>query len=94
MSNPLRFCVGQLPEFCEQEPELVPEPQEFQSLIRFPPTVTTDITLPAVVNGQIIPREPDVVRYGADRFTPGDADRYRFQASKGQRLVVAAGAGD
>ena len=35
------------------------------------------VTLPAVVNGQIL---------------PGDVDRYRFTAQKGQRLVVAASA--
>jgi hypothetical protein len=35
------------------------------------------ITLPATVNGQI---------------TPGDVDRYRFSARKGQQLVVAASA--
>ena len=92
VSNPLRFCVGRLPEFSEQEPKLVLEPEDYRRLIRFPTTVTTDITLPAVVNGQIIPREPDVVRWGADRFTPGDADRYRFQTRKGQQLVVAASA--
>ncbi|NQU21998.1 MAG: peptidase, partial [Candidatus Nealsonbacteria bacterium] len=28
----------------------------------------------------------------AKRFTPGDADRYRFEARKGQRLVIAAAA--
>jgi len=54
--------------------------------------VTTDITLPAVVNGQLVPREPDFVDWRAKRFTPGDADRYRFEARKGQRLVVAAAA--
>ena len=91
ISNPLRFYVGTLPEFREQEPALVPEPRDLRNSIRYPATVTTDITLPAVVNGQIVPRDPDVVRYN-DRFTPGDADRYRFQARKGQRLVIGASA--
>ena len=36
-----------------------------------------NITLPAIVNGQIL---------------PGGVDRYRFQARKGQQLVVAAAA--
>ncbi len=92
LSNPIRFYVGQLPEFCEDAPGLVPEAQDYPSPLRFPPKVTTEITLPAVVNGQIIPREPDYVDWRAKRFTPGDADRYRFAAHKGQRLVVAAAA--
>lgn len=92
VSNPLRFVVGQLPEYSEQEPELTLAPQDYSSPIRFPATVTTDISLPAVVNGQIVPREPDVVRYDAVRFTPGDADRYRFTARRGQQLVIAASA--
>jgi hypothetical protein len=92
LSNPIRFCVGWLPEFREREPGLVPEALDFPSEFRFPPLVTTDITLPAVANGQIIPREPDYVHWQARRFTPGDADRYRFEARKGQRLVVAVSA--
>lgn len=89
VSNPLRFCVGRLPEFREQEPELVTDVQGWGIPLRYPATTTTDITLPATVNGQIIPREPDALRYGGG-FTPGDADRYRFQARKGQTLVIAA----
>jgi len=92
LSNPIRFCVGRLPEFREKAPRLVPEALDFPSQLRFPPKVTTDITLPAVVNGQIIPRDPDYVHWQARRFTPGDADRYRFEARKGQTLVVAASA--
>ncbi len=91
VSNPLRFCVGTLPEFHEKEPELVTDFQEFYTITRFPATATTDITLPATVNGQIIPREPDSLRWNGG-FTPGDADRYRFEARKGQTLVIAASA--
>ncbi len=90
LSNPIRFFVGSLPEFREDEPGLVPEEQDYPSMYRFPPLVTTDITLPAVVNGQLIPREPDYVDWRVKRFTPGDADRYRFEARRGQRLVIAA----
>jgi len=92
ISNPLRFCVGRLREYCEGEPDLVLDQNEWASPIRYPATVTTDITLPAVANGQIIPRETDLVRYGPDRFTPGDADRYRFHARKGEQLVIASAA--
>jgi len=89
VSNPLRFVVGRLPEFREQEPELVTDVQGWGIPLRYPATTTTDITLPATVNGQIVPREPDALRYGGG-FTPGDADRYRFQARKGQTLVIDA----
>ncbi|MBI4978518.1 MAG: PPC domain-containing protein [Spirochaetes bacterium] len=61
VSEPLVFFVGQLPEFQEREPN-----------------DTTNAfyigTLPAVVNGQIL---------------PGDVDRFRFSALKGQSLVFA-----
>jgi hypothetical protein len=92
MSNPIRFYVGRLPEFHENAPGLVPDALEFSTPLRFPPLVTTDISLPAVANGQIMPRQPDYVDWRAKRFTPGDADRYRFEARKGQRLVVATSA--
>ena len=91
ISGPVRFYVGQLPEFCKQEPEFVVESQDFRGPV-YPRAVTTDITLPAVVNGQIIPREPDLLYRQPERFTPGTADRYRFEARKGQRLVIAASA--
>ncbi|MHB8897590.1 MAG: PPC domain-containing protein [Thermoguttaceae bacterium] len=91
ISNPLRFQVGRLPEFREQEPELVTDFQDSYNIARFPATVTTDISLPATVNGQIIPREPDAIRWNGG-FTPSDADRYRFQARKGQTVVIAAAA--
>ena len=65
LSNPLAFYVGRLPEYTEKEPK----------------SSTTEagmsITLPAIVNGQIL---------------PGDMDRFRFQAREGQQLVAAASA--
>ena len=93
VSNPLAFYVGRLPEFREKEPEPVFEPQDLlEGVIRQPPGTETPITLPAVVNGQIIPREPYMLWYSPERFTPGTADRYRFEARKGQQLVIAAAA--
>jgi hypothetical protein len=93
ISNPLAFYVGQLPEFVEQESEPTFEPQSFlEGLVRYPPGAETPITLPAVVNGQIIPREPFMLHYSSERFTPGAADRFRFEARKGQQLVIAAAA--
>jgi len=48
------------------------------------------ITLPATVNGRIKPGLPRPATQA--RFTPGEADRYHFQAHKGQELVIAASA--
>jgi hypothetical protein len=65
LTNPLVFCVGQLPEVRETEPP-------GSALM-----AAMDITLPSVVNGQIM---------------PGDIDRYRFKAKKGQKIVAAVSA--
>jgi hypothetical protein len=93
ISNPLAFYISRLPEFREQESEPTFEPQDFlEGRIRLPPRTETPITLPAVVNGQIIPREPYMVHYSSERFTPGTADRFRFEARKGQQLVIAGAA--
>jgi len=66
LSNPLVYHVGQLPEFREAEKRSATSITE-----------VTEISLPSVVNGQIM---------------PGDIDRYRFKARKGQRLVFALSA--
>jgi len=93
ISNPLTFYVGRLPEFIEQESEPTFEAEDFrEGRIGPPPRIETPITLPAVVNGQIIPCEPYMVHYSSERFTPGTADRFRFEARKGQQLVIAAAA--
>ena len=91
ISNPLRFFVGRLPEFQKPEPEIVVDARD-PSEPSYPPVPTTDIALPAVVNGQIIPRNPEMLWQRSDRFTPGTADRYRFEARRGQQLVIAASA--
>jgi len=81
LSNPLVFCIGQLPEFCE----IVPQGRAAEA--------ETTITLPAVVNGRIIPGGGDLARYpprGGQQFLPGDVDRYWFEAREGRQLVVAA----
>jgi hypothetical protein len=86
LSNPLVFCVGQLAEFSEKEPKssttpgLGPRPAG--SLVGAGPAPAQpepgmSVTLPAIVNGQIL---------------PGDVDRFRFEARKGQQLVIAASA--
>jgi len=99
LSNPLVFCVGQLPEFTEKESiAVIPPPGNAMNIaqvqIAEPPTDMA-ITLPATVNGRIKPRlaKPQGGRPGQP-FTPGEADRYRFQARQGQHLVIAASARD
>jgi hypothetical protein len=92
LSNPLVFCVGQLPEFTETESIGVVQPnpnQPAQVQITQPPT-DMPITLPATVNGRIKPGLPRPATQA--RFTPGEADRYRFQARRGRELVIAASA--
>jgi len=99
LSNPLVFCVGQLPEFSEQEAiDVLPLPanQPFnigQVQIHQPPT-DMRVTLPAVINGRIKPRlgTPQQQGRAVQPFTPGEVDRYRFQARQGQELVFAASA--
>ena len=82
VTNPLVFCVDQLPEFREPEraggdPPPTPGGPAFGRDLPPAPEPDAPIALPAVVNGRIM---------------PGDVDRYRFQARKGQRLVAAASA--
>ncbi|MGA2724143.1 MAG: PPC domain-containing protein [Bryobacteraceae bacterium] len=94
LSNPLVFCVGQLPEFTEKESIGVVQPnanQPAQVQISQPPT-DMRITLPATVNGRIKPGLPRPQARSGEPFTPGEADRYRFQAHQGQELVIAASA--
>jgi hypothetical protein len=84
LTNPLAFCVGELPEFSKQPAKFTNELARPLADLRNrtgPGTAALapdpTITLPTIVNGQIM---------------PGAVDRFRFQARKGQRLVVAAGA--
>jgi hypothetical protein len=83
LSNPLFFHVGVFDEFRKTETDDRSEPPggrgpagagRAQSA---KPNPETSITLPAMVNGQIM---------------PGEVDRYRFQARRGQRLVVSVSA--
>jgi hypothetical protein len=79
LSNPLVFCVGQLPEFREKE-------------WRGPADANMSITLPATINGRIIPGNIERYRSVVRRFQPylpADVDRYRFPARKRQKLVLA-----
>ena len=85
LSNPMKFYVGMLPEF--SAPPARPLNQEEDRLRRqfnLPPAETPStniarVTLPTVINGQIM---------------PGEVDRYRFSAKRGQSLVIVVSARD
>ena len=81
LTNPLVFQIGRLPEVVKKpvdEDELPGQrplrklKEEGRSAIGEQPIV--DVTLPTVVNGQIL---------------SGQVDRYRFAAKKGQQLIIA-----
>ncbi len=85
MTSPLIVVVGQLPEFQERDVKNSPADMELP------------ITLPATVNGRMIPGDIDRVKFPArmaPQYMPGDVDRYRFTAKKGQHLVCVASARD
>ena len=85
LSNPVVFCVGQLPEFRENDVKNSKSDAEMA------------ITLPATVNGRIIPGDVDRAKFPlrqGPQYMPGDVDRYRFPARKGQQLVVVVSARD
>jgi hypothetical protein len=78
LSNPLLFQIGQLPEFTEPAAypnTMAPEGRNPDNPLPMPANPERTVTLPAVVNGQIL---------------PGAVDRIRFSATKGQKLVIAA----
>ena len=83
LSNPMAFCVSPWPEILEKESAEDAQdgnerrrtaPQQMAGPKKGDPEA---ITLPAVINGQIM---------------PGDVDRFRFRAQKGQKLVFVASA--
>jgi hypothetical protein len=83
LTNPIVFSIGQLQEF-SRAPSHVPPAFAVVNgatpparLVMRQTEAPVDVKLPAVMNGQMM---------------PGTADRYRFQASKGQRIVIAAAA--
>ncbi|MFA6562514.1 MAG: PPC domain-containing protein [Verrucomicrobiia bacterium] len=81
ISNPLVFHVGQLPEFSEPASKNIAQQVSAVARISYArntkPKPVTSVTLPAVVNGQIL---------------PGEVDRFRCAATKGQKLVIAVNA--
>jgi hypothetical protein len=85
LTNPLAFCIGQLPEVSEKPAKGLPpmgEGKKAKYRKFFEPSSPAgpvEITLPATLNGQIL---------------PGEVDRYRFHATKGLRLVAVVSARD
>jgi len=82
LSNPLLFCIGQLPEFSKKNSKLNEElltfrPARNNNEQKAVPPTEMNIAIPAVVNGQVL---------------QGGVDRYHFQGKQGQRLVVAVAA--
>ncbi|MDZ7616141.1 MAG: PPC domain-containing protein, partial [Patescibacteria group bacterium] len=80
LSNPLVFCVGQLQEFSEDVSRDIPQQKSAIAGTSFAPRgrptdAEMTVTLPAVINGQIL---------------PGEVDRYRFTALGGQKVVAVA----
>jgi hypothetical protein len=83
VSNPLPFYVGQVAEVVRKPMKTAQKPllgKEYLAQRKRPPEEEElRVTVPCTMNGQI---------------APGEVNRYRFQAGKGQHLVIAAKARD
>jgi ribosomal protein L40E len=79
ISNPLPFYVGQVPEVARKAMKTCQLPvlgKEYLAQRKRPvEEEELRVTAPCTMNGQV---------------APGEVNRYRFQASKGQRLVISA----
>ncbi len=80
LSNPLVFCVGQLPENTAPVITATSARGPQRGRVSDPRIRSRDereVALPAVLNGQVL---------------PGETDRFRFTAKQGQRLTFAVAA--
>lgn len=78
MSNPMVFHVGVLPETVQKRAGTQENPRFAERLFesrRTEPSKEIAVSLPAAINGQIM---------------PGEVDRFRFSAKKGQRITADA----
>lgn len=88
LSNPVLFHIGRLPEFSEAPAEAGAAPVADAE-------APLEITIPAVVNGRIVPHaapRPQAPARAGRGSASGDVDRYRFAARRGQSLVIAVSA--
>ncbi|NLS91276.1 MAG: hypothetical protein GXX96_03710 [Planctomycetaceae bacterium] len=83
VSNPLPFYLGQVPEVARKPMKTCQLPvlgkEHLAQRKRPPEEEELKVTLPCTMNGQI---------------AAGEVNRYRFEAAKGQRLVISAKARD
>ncbi|HLH57414.1 MAG TPA: hypothetical protein VKY92_27795 [Verrucomicrobiae bacterium] len=84
LSNPLKFFIGTLPEITKPQSRSVnPDLERFlgrlsgRPVVEGTPKYEARVSLPALINGQIM---------------PGGVDRYRFAANRGQQIVIAIAA--
>jgi hypothetical protein len=76
LTNPVVFQVGVVPEVLELEPNNEKAYEDLPRLLKVPNLPGEKAhELPVLFNGQIM---------------PGDVDRFRFRASRGQKLVIEA----
>ena len=79
ISNPLSFYVGQVPEVARKPMKTMQLPvlgKEYLAQRKRPAEeIEMGVTVPCAMNGQI---------------AAGEVNRYRFQATKGQRLIIEA----
>lgn len=73
LSNPLKFCVGTLPETTKPDWKALPK-ERASTAPELPPPVDITVKLPATINGQVV---------------PAGVDRYHFSARQGQQLIIA-----
>ena len=77
LSNPRTFIIGTFPEFSKADWKNVPNRKNSMEAKIDATPAPIDVKLPITLNGQI---------------PPGGVDTYRFNATAGQRLVVAVSA--
>jgi hypothetical protein len=85
LSNPVVFCIGTLPESTDPVVTATSNPAARLNAASGPGNSRvsatgkreTTVTLPALINGQIL---------------PGEVDRFRFAARKGQRITIMTAA--
>ena len=74
MSNPMVFQVDTLPEKKELEPNNISANQKLPRMRQLPiKFLDQTVDLPIIFNGQIM---------------PGDVDKFRFRAKKGQKIII------